>query len=179
MKNILIYSLLIYSLIACNKPESLPNLGQIKDFSFSAADGVAVNNSSMSDKIWLINFFFTSCPSICPTMMKQISKVLDKSKALNAVSISIDPTDTLERLAEYEKKYKVNPNRWHLVKGDITAIKRFAIDQLKLGFEDDVNLHTKRIVMVDQKGFIRGYFDSADENVVEQINSAVSVLQSN
>ena len=105
----------------------------ISNFSFINQNGEIVNNSTFNNSIYIADFFFTSCPTICPLMKSEMMRVYKKyenEENVKFLSHTIDPNyDNVERLKEYSKKFNIDSNKWHFVTGDIDEI-------YEIGFRD-------------------------------------------
>lgn len=148
----------------------LPVLYAAPDISLTDARGNAFSSASLAGKVWVADLFFTSCPTMCPTMTDHLSQVMaaygDESD-LHIVSISVDPdTDTPERLREYAAFYKADLDRWHFLRGPIEEVAALSVDGLKLGVMEDMTQHSERFVLVDRKGMIRGYYHGMEAGTV-------------
>ncbi|MBK9213979.1 MAG: SCO family protein [Saprospiraceae bacterium] len=148
VKYIIGIGLFLAFFIACFNSEStkLPYLGEhevngqdtiyhkIGDFSFQDQDSNLVTNGLLKDKIYVANFFFTSCPTICPKTMKQMKRVYDKylkDTSIVLVSFSIDHYhDSIPTLKRYANKLEISGQRWHLLsgkKGETQKIAGFSL----------------------------------------------------
>lgn len=180
---ILIISAVAFLLTACQSGdsgvnESLPVLGNkdvnasgdtifhtVPDYSLLNQDSQKVTGERFAGEAYVANFFFTSCPSICPKMQREMLRVYDKyaeEKNLKLVSFSIDPTqDTVERLKEYAENLGINSERWHLLTGDKDEIFALADDFFSIVIEDPEAPggldHSGRILLVDPQGRIRAF----------------------
>ncbi len=167
-----------FAFISDHKKEPLlPAYGEVSNIQLVDSSGKAFSRSDMSGNKWVANFIFTRCPSMCPTMSLQfqlLSKTLPSDVGL--VSFSVDPDhDTPEVLAVYAKKYNTNNTKWHFVTGQKDAISKM-IQSCHLGVEDDPNMHSLRFILIDDKGQIRGYYDSTDPGVLQKIREDISKL---
>lgn len=129
-------------------------------------------NKDLKDKIVVVNFFFTSCKTICPdltsnlTLLQQAFKKNDTT--VHIVSISVDPEhDTVEALREYADRYKVNHDHWWFLTGDKEKVYNLARNELRLvtgeegsGVEEFV--HSQKLVLLDKERYIRGYYNGLD-----------------
>ncbi len=152
---------------------------EIADFSFTNQLGETVDNSDVEGKIYVADFFFTTCPTICPIMKKEMLRVYDAYKDnpnFKILSHSIDPThDTQEVLKDYAEKLGVeNADTWNFLTGE--AEKIYEIGQtsyLTTAMEDQNEpggfLHSGAFVLVDQKGRIRGVYDGTKADQVDRL----------
>lgn len=143
-------------------PGPLPELGTIGDFTLTDQTGAPFAQASLVGKIYVADFFFTSCSGICPVMSKAMAEVqaaFDGEPRVAFVSISVDPaTDTPEVLTRYAARYGAEPGRWHFLTGEADAIQRLAKDRFLLGYGDEPVNHSSRFVLVDGAGKIRGFY---------------------
>ena len=152
----------------------------VRSFAFTDSEGKAFDSASLRGKIWAINFFFTSCKGICPTVSSSIarlSKVFEKSHEVEFVSLSIDPeTDTSEVLGKYAQKYNANSKRWHFLTGNKSAIDEVINKGFQLGNGDKLDEHSGRVVLVDKLGRVRGYYQGTDAEAIEKLENDLSTL---
>ncbi len=155
---------------------------QIPQFNFLNQDSAMVNNATMEGHIYVSDFFFTSCLTICPTMKGQMLRVYDSLEANNLndvlfLSHTIDPAyDTVPLLHEYANRLGVSSQKWHFVTGDKKAIYAIAKNgYLATAVEDstvqDGFIHSGAFLLIDKKGHIRGRYDGTkpeDVNVLIQ-----------
>lgn len=152
---------------------------KIADFSFINQDGEVVTNSSVQGKVYVADFFFTTCPTICPTMKAQMLRVYEEFKEnpnFQILSHSIDPThDTQEVLKEYSQRIGIeDASTWHFLTGEQEKI--FEIGQtsyLTTAMEDQNEpggfLHSGAFILIDQRGRIRGLYDGTKEDQVNRL----------
>lgn len=142
--------------------EALPVLGEIGDFTLTDQNGAPFESSSLTGKIYIADFFFTSCSGICPVMSKAMAELqaeLAGEPRVAFVSITVDPaTDTPEVLTRYAARYGAEPGRWHFLTGEAEAIQRLAKERFLLGYGDEPVNHSSRFVLVDGAGAIRGFY---------------------
>jgi protein SCO1/2 len=164
-------------------PEPPPVLGQVPAFELTAADGKPFGSRELAGRVYVVNFFFTQCPSICPALMQsmaELAKQLDarKIEGIDLVSISVDPDqDTPERLSEYGARIGAAAPRWHLLTGDRAAIVDLAEHGLKVPAGEkpaaEANpyeiAHTGKFVLVDARGRIRGYYERSAQWGMDEV----------
>lgn len=143
---------------------------KISDFEFTNQEGEIVNNETFEGKVYVANFFFSTCPTVCPKMEVNLSMVQDEFRKEDRVKIlshTVMPwADSVAQLDEYAKLNDINADQWHLVTGkqeDLYKMGRldyFADEGFGKGITDlDDFLHTENIVLVDQKRRIRGIYN--------------------
>ena len=159
----------------------------IPDFDFTNQYNQHISKADLKDKVLLINFFFTSCPSICPKMTAQLARVQEafiRDDEVVLVSISIDPTrDTIQQLKEFATEYGAIPGKWHFFTGDKEAIYQFAGAGLKLlaqseggDADNDGFIHSDRVVLVDPDWNIRGFYNGTDEKDVNFMMGDITLI---
>jgi protein SCO1/2 len=158
-----------------NRP--LPSLGTVPTFQLVNQDAQPFGSEQLAGKIWIADFIFTTCPGPCPiisTRMSELQRPLEKSD-VHLVSFTVDPEkDTPEVLRAYADKLRKQPFRWDFLTGPRDAIHSLSRDGFKLGLsegaeEDGGPIHTTRFVLVDRRGFIRGYYDALAPDAVTKL----------
>lgn len=149
-----------------------PVLGALPAFSLTDQHGNAITQDDLRGHVWIANFIFTRCPTVCPVATRTMQKLQARTDSrVHLVSISVDPEyDTPARLAAYAKKFGADPARWRFLTGDPAAIKATVTDGLKLAFSRQGELaggvpnivHDLHFVLLDGNLRIRGYYDSTD-----------------
>jgi protein SCO1/2 len=142
----------------------------IPSFSFIDQDSMPFTEKSVENKIYVVDFFFISCPSICPMVSRQMLRVYDqylKEDKLMFVSFSIDPKrDTVERLANYARNLGVNTEKWKFVTGKKEAIFDIAKEYFSIAIENEEAPggfdHSGRLILIDEKNHIRSFCDGTD-----------------
>ncbi|MFB6456866.1 SCO family protein [Chitinophaga sp. Hz27] len=159
-------------------------LVSLPDFSFQDQDGQTITNAIMKDKIVVANFFFTSCPKVCPQMMEQLQRVQNATgDSVIIMSFTVDPKrDTPQRLHAYSLQYDVLKPRWKLLTGDKKSLYLFARKGLYItatdgdGGETDF-IHSDRLVLLDNLQRIRGFYSGTSVKEVDQLLSDIKKLQ--
>ncbi|BDD86231.1 SCO family protein [Desulfofustis limnaeus] len=156
----------------------LPVLGQVdRDFLFHDQANQPVTPALFAGKVYVTDFFFTSCPSICPIMKRQMVRVYEVFRDdpdVLLLSHSIDPEhDTVEVLRNYADGLGIETDKWHLVTGDQEQIfamaKHYMLAAMKHDEAPGGYLHSGSFVLVDNQGRIRGYYDGTDTKEVDQL----------
>jgi len=160
----------------------------IPEFSFVNQNGVVINQKYMDNKIYVANFFFTSCPSICIDLTNNLKLIQEEFADNNDIFIlshSVDPsTDTIERLKKYEKINQINGKNWFLLRGEINDIVEiaqfgyFAIASSDLLVEDSL-IHTENFVLIDKNKQIRGVYNGTSKLEMSYLIDDIKTLQSN
>lgn len=160
---------------------------KIPSFSLTNQEGETITGATFDDKIYVADFFFTSCPGICPKMTENMTLVQEAFKNDDDVlllSHSVTPeTDSIPTLKNYAKAKGVLSNKWHLVTGDrkqIYDLGRYAYfveeDLGKEKTEDDF-LHTENFVLVDKNKHIRGIYNGLNKTSVQQLIADIKTLR--
>lgn len=185
----IVFVLLTGLLIACNADQKkLPIYGhhdidgqdttyhKIPEFSFLNQDSLLVRNQDLSDNIYVSDFFFISCPSICPKVKKQMLRIYDKfesDKILKLVSHTMDPKrDTPEALNLYARNLEVNTEKWMFLTGDKYDLHDMADDYFITVIEDE-NVpggydHSGKLILVDKDGHVRSFCEGTDPDDVSR-----------
>jgi protein SCO1/2 len=155
--------------------------------------GDTVTFDSLRGKILILDFFFTRCPTICPTMtmnMKRMTesihngkRVGDKTnKRVHFLSISIDSErDSLPRIKAWADRFQVNPEQWWIMTGNRDSIYRFVLEEVKLGLIDgegvDSNfVHSDKFVLLDTARRVRGYYSGLDSAELKKLSNDLVLL---
>lgn len=147
----------------------------VPEFSFTNQDSQTITNESYRGKVYVAEFFFTTCPSICPVMNRNMVKIQNEfygNPKLGIASFTINPEyDTPEVLKEYAKAYKVTNPNWHMLTGNSEAIFKLANEGFNLyvgkasedigGFE-----HSGYFALIDQEGNIRSRYDEYGNPII-------------
>ena len=180
------------------KKEKLPFLGfhdvdslsgdtiyhTIRPFQFVNQDSQIVTNADFAGKVYAVDFFFISCPTICPKLTKQMLRVHEAFKDepnFLLLSHTVDTKhDTIPRLKNYANNLGADTEKWHFVTGEKAAIYDIAKDYFSLAFESDDAPggfdHSGRIILVDGKGRVRSFCDGTDPEKVDGFMEDIKIL---
>ncbi len=150
-------------------------IGTVPNFSFTDQNGKTISNANYKGKVYVAEFFFSTCPSICPIMNRNMVKVQNEfygNPNLGIASFSIDPEyDTPEVLQDYAESYQITNPNWHLLTGDKARIFELANNGFNLyvgensevegGFE-----HSGYFALIDQEGKIRSRYDEHGNPII-------------
>lgn len=160
-------------------PEPRPVLGKVPTFAFVDQRGQPYGSEQLEGKVWVANFFFTRCPTICPRLTQRMFEVQHRSRnialSFRIVSFSVDPEfDTPPVLRKYAAKYKANPARWHFVTGELdevrdTVVRGFKVSMQGQGGDPSQVVHGSHVVLVDRRLRIRGYYDVNDDEALDRL----------
>lgn len=151
-------------LVARFNTKPLMQFEQVPRFAFKNQDNQLVTNDNYKDQVYVVEFFFTSCPTICPRMhesLLKIQKAYFGNPNFGIASFTIDPKrDTPEALKAYANKKGVTLKNWNFLTGDKEAIYKFSIDGFKLYAGENAEVeggfeHSGMFALIDKNGFIR------------------------
>jgi protein SCO1 len=158
----------------------------IDTFAMQNQLGNVITKDSLDGYIYVANFFFTICPSICPKMVNNLQLVQDSfatNKNIKLVSFTVMPwVDSVARLKSYGENHNINPSKWYLLTGNkerIYALGRQSYFSEKIpGLTKDSSefLHTESMLLIDKKGRIRGIYNGTDKAEIGRISSNIRTL---
>lgn len=158
---------------------------KIANFELTDQHGNVFSTKDLEGKYYVTDFFFTTCPTICPDMSSQLMRVQKSYRAnpdFKIVSHSVTPEiDTPQVLLEYGKRYEANFDQWIFLTGDKKQIydlarkSYFAATTEGDGGPDDF-IHTENFVLVDKEKRIRGFYDGTDPESVDQLITDIKIL---
>ena len=173
-----------------NAPPPLPVYSQLHDFSMLDQNGQPVSPLTLSGKVCLADVIFTRCPGQCLRMtqhLKELQAMLPAGLPVEFVSISTDPVfDRPPVFKKYIQQFGLNDQHWLFLSGDKPTLKKVAADDMKLtamdkpvAEQDNINdlfIHSAKLVLIDQLGQVRAYFDGEDLGNNPQIINAIKSL---
>jgi protein SCO1/2 len=175
------------------RPQRLTILGQpghrVAPFSFTDQDGKTITDKDLAGKIYVVEYFFTTCEGICPKMNENMAKVYAAYRGnpnVEIMSHTVDPeTDTVAQMKAYSMKFDADPTQWHFVTGTKQALYDMAVNSYLLALEEDTSknkvlpdfIHTPNFVLVDSKGFLRGKgYDGTSSAEVAELIADMKIL---
>ncbi len=155
--------------------------------------GDTVSLDDIDGSIIIANYFFTRCPTICPTLTKNMKSLQDAMKMkdfrrkidsnfVRFLSFSVDPErDSAAALKKYADKFKVNHDTWWLLTGPKRTIYDYAFKELKIGLQDgegvDSNfIHTDKFILIDRNRIVRGYYSGLDSAAMSKLAEDLTLL---
>lgn len=157
----------------------------IADFKFINQNGDSISQNDFKNSVYVTDFFFTTCHTICPIMSTQMNKIYEKYKnneEVKFLSHTVDPEiDSVKQLFEYSQKFQANASQWMFVTGDkkklydIARTSYFMDAQQGDGGPDDF-IHTQNFALIDKDKRIRGYYDGTDSVQIEQLIKDIDLL---
>lgn len=159
---------------------------KIADFSLTNQNGETITQNTYKDKIYVADFFFTTCQTICPIMtdhMAQIQKEIINDPDVMLLSHTVTPEiDSVAQLKKYALKKGVNDAKWNLVTGDKKQIYQLARKSY-LAVKTDGNgdiydmIHTENFMLIDKKRQIRGYYDGTNPEDITRLIADIETLK--
>ncbi len=159
---------------------------QIRSFNFIDQDSIPFNAEVLKGQVYLADFFFTSCPSICPRVMKNMLRVQEKYKGtpnFKLVSFSLDPKrDTPARMKKYAENIGADLSMWHFVHGPKDSIMTIANEDYYVPAFEDPDApggfdHSGKLLLIDGNGHLRGFAEGTeDEDVIAFFDTIDALL---
>ena len=156
----------------------------IADFAFVNQNGDTITNETFAGRAYLVDFFFLSCPTICPKVTKQMLRLHDEFRDDDRVLLlahTVDPKrDTPERLRQYADNLDVSADKWHFVTGDQDELYAIADDYFSIAIENPDAPggfdHSGRIILVDAQGRVRSFANGTNAEEVTRLVADVRLL---
>ncbi|HET9234475.1 MAG TPA: SCO family protein [Candidatus Eisenbacteria bacterium] len=159
--------------------QPLPRLGGVPAFILYDQTGEPFPSSKLQGSVWLADFFFTRCQGLCPVLterMRELQEKLPQSAPWHLVSVTVDPAhDPPGALEQYAREHGARGERWTFLTGEESPIRALITEGFRLAVESDSTriaepiVHSQSIVLVDQEGEIRGYYDALDDKVMKAL----------
>lgn len=159
---------------------------KIPDFKYLNQDSVMIDSKSLKGKVWIADFFFTSCPSICPPMTSQMKRlsILTKDLAdhVQFISFTIDPeVDTPSQFRKYIQENGILAKNWSFFTGDETDTYELAHDFFHVGAQRNEDAeggfeHNDTFVLVDKDGYVRGLYEGTKTEAVNKLEKDLRKL---
>lgn len=183
-----------YSLRFSKEEEKLPvinaNTGHhVQEFKFVNQEGDTITNEDVKGKIYVVEYFFTTCKGICPRMnenMSQVYKAFRGNESVKILSHTVDPKkDTVGAMKAYSLRFDADPDQWMFLTGDKQELYDVARYSYLISAVDDTSnvdiesdfIHTDRFVLVDKDGYIRGrFYEGTDMGEVNQLIGDIKML---
>ncbi len=159
---------------------------KIRPFKLKNQFGKEVGLDDWGDKIIVVDFFFTSCPSVCPTLtrnMKRLQTAFKKTDTIvRFVSFSVDPgRDSVPKLKAYGDKFQIDHDTWWMLTGDKKEIYDLAFNEFKASIASNGNIdtgfiHTEKLFLIDKDRVVRGWYNGLDSVHLDQVIKDVVLL---
>jgi protein SCO1 len=159
------------------RQRAVSSYGTVPSFQFINQSGQPFGSAQLAGKIWIADFIYTTCPGPCPMIssrMSELQKPLEKTD-VHLVSFSVDPEkDTPQVLRGYAEKLHAQPGQWDFLTGPKSGIYKVSHDGFKLAVSDGsdmqgIPVHSTRMVLVDRRGEIRGYYDATEPEAITKL----------
>jgi protein SCO1/2 len=174
--------------------QDLLQVGQghkIGEFSFTNQDGQPIGLKDLKGKVFVAEYFFTTCQTICPRMndqMQRIQQAFKDETNFKILSFTVNPeVDTVEQLKRYAQEHQAIAGKWHFLTGEKTKLYEaarkyfFLLKKSEVENQGDVGsdfIHTNNFVLIDREQRIRGYYDGTNPKEVDKlIRDAKLILQ--
>jgi protein SCO1/2 len=165
----------------------LPPIGKVMPFAFTNQDGKQVTEKDVAGKVFVVEYFFTTCKNICPVMNENMKKVYERfkdEKDFLILSHTSDPlTDSVEKLREYAESWGADSKKWIFLTGTKDSLYRqarysYRIDDPKNNpLEGQVDfIHSQFFSLVDKKGIVRDIYDGTQSGDVARMMSQIESL---
>jgi len=158
---------------------------KIADFKLTNQNGEKITQEYYNDKIYVADFFFTTCQDICPVMTKnmyQLQQELKNDNNILFLSHTVIPEiDTVEQLKKYAIENKIDESRWNLVTGDKKQIYELArksylaVEDVEFGEFDMI--HTENFMLIDKQKQIRGFYDGTNSEEIQRLLKDIEILK--
>ena len=174
------------------KSSQLPVLGNpghhVAQFSFVNQDGQTITNKDVAGKIYVVEYFYTTCKGICPKMnenMTNIYQAFRGNKNVMILSHTVDPKhDTVQAMKEYSLRFDADPKQWEFLTGDKRKLYDMARYSYLISAKDDTSgisidqdfIHDNHWVLVDRDGRLRGFYDGLKMSDVHRLIADINKL---
>lgn len=158
---------------------------KIENFNLKNQNNQSVTQDNYQDKIYVADFFFTTCQTICIPMKKNmlvLQEALKNHENVLLLSHTVMPEfDTVEQLRKFADEQGVDDKKWNLVTGDKKQIYDLARKSYLVAKDDEFSeydlIHTENFVLIDSKKRIRGYYDGTDEKAIKELLEDIKILE--
>ena len=158
---------------------------KISDFKLTNQNGKEITQANYKDKIYVADFFFTTCQDICPVMTKNMYQLQEELKNDNEILLLshtvIPEVDTVEQLKEYAIENKVDDSKWNLVTGDKKQIYELARKSYLAVEDSNFNefdmIHTENFMLIDKEKQIRGFYDGTNSEEINRLFKDIEILK--
>jgi protein SCO1/2 len=165
----------------------LPVLSEVHPFSFMNQEGRRITEKDVEGKVYVAEYFFTTCKAICPKMNSNLKELFAKYEGepdFRILSFSVDPlTDSVGRLKKYADSLHIDPSKWWMLTGAKDSLYNLArvsylLDnpQNNVGNIDEQFIHTQFVALVDRNGRVRKIYDSLKKEELEELASDIKDL---
>lgn len=168
--------------------EPPPKFGQVPSFSLTDQTGTAYGSKALLGNVWVANFIFTRCKTVCPVFSGKMADLQKRTKEMPSnvrlVSFSVDPDyDTSEVLSVYSQRFSAIPGHWYFLTGPIKNVRAVVVEGMSTFMEDaaavenpEELMHGSHFVLVDHSLQIRGYYAVDEEDTVERLLTDIQMV---
>ena len=158
---------------------------KISDFKLTNQNGKEITQANYKDKIYVADFFFTTCQDICPVMTKNMYQLQEELKNDNEILLLshtvIPEVDTVEQLKEYAIENNVDDSKWNLLTGDKKQIYELARKSYLAVEDSNFNefdmIHTENFMLIDKEKQIRGFYDGTNSKEINRLLKDIEILK--
>ena len=158
---------------------------KISDFKLTNQNGKVITKANYKDKIYVADFFFTTCQDICPVMTKNMYQLQEELKNDNEILLLshtvIPEVDTVEQLKEYAIENNVDDSKWNLLTGDKKQIYELARKSYLAVEDSNFNefdmIHTENFMLIDKEKQIRGFYDGTNSEEINRLLKDIEILK--
>lgn len=161
--------------MACGGGDELPEIFVVRPFTLTDQAGVRFESTALRGHVWIANFMFTSCTSICPLLTTHVANLQRRlaDTDVRFVSITVDPeVDTPATLAAYAERHGADPRRWSFLTGPRDEVRRVVVEILHASMGEaetreagfDI-AHSGKLLLIDGAGVVRGQYDTDREGL--------------
>ena len=158
---------------------------KISDFKLKNQNGKEITQANYKDKIYVADFFFTTCQDICPVMTKNMYQLQEELKNDNEILLLshtvIPEVDTVEQLKEYAIENNVDDSKWNLLTGDKKQIYELARKSYLAVEDSNFNefdmIHTENFMLIDKEKQIRGFYDGTNSEEINRLLKDIEILK--
>lgn len=174
-------------------PKRLPTYGnpghKVGAFSFTNQEGKTITEKDVEGKMYVVEYFFTTCEGICPQMNDNMARVYQAYRGQPDVAIlshTVDPnTDTVAQMKQYSLKFDADPTQWYFLTGEKQALYNMAINNYLVSAVEDTTqknilpdfIHSEKFVLIDKEKHIRGIYDGTKSNEVDKLIKDIAELR--
>ena len=159
------------------RQRSISSYGSVPEFDLTNQDGKNFGSRDLRGKVWIADFIYTTCPGPCPMISNRMAELQEplKNTDVHLISFSVDPArDTPQVLRGYAEKLGAEPGRWDFLTGPQSTIYHLSRNGFKLAVSDGseekgLPVHSTRMILVDRRGTIRGYYDAIEADAVTKL----------
>jgi protein SCO1/2 len=169
------------------RAKNIPVLWEAPSFKYATQFGDSLSSDSLKGSIYVADFIFTSCASVCPELSKTMAQIQQNfvdNPEIKLISFSIDPIrDSIPALKDYADRYGAVKGKWYFLRGDTSAVWKMAEEGFKVPvvFTPEGGLgneftHTERIALVDVDGKVRGLYNGTDPAQMDSLYNNIGML---